>query len=253
MKTLIIVQARMTSTRLPGKVLLPLLGEPMLTRLIERLRRVRLADGIVIATTTNTTDDPIARLCAQQLVPCYRGSEFDVLSRYFEAAQHFGAEVIVRVTSDCPLLDPTLVDRLIARFLQGDIDYASNMLPPSWPYGMAVEIFSARVLGQAHLEAQQVTEREHVTPFIYWNPKRYRLQNVESETNLSYLRLTVDTADDYELVRRVFAAAYVSKPDFLLEDILQILEHNPEWLNLNRHVEQRNAVPNILNSTEHTL
>ncbi|MFT7402621.1 MAG: molybdopterin-guanine dinucleotide biosynthesis protein A [Hydrogenophaga sp.] len=130
MKTVIIVQARMTSTRLPGKVLLPLGGEPMLTRLVQRLRRVRCADAIVIATTTNASDDAIVALCEHLGVASHRGSEHDVLSRYAEAAALHQADVVVRVTSDCPLIDPALIDRLIEDFAQGDCDYVSNMLPP---------------------------------------------------------------------------------------------------------------------------
>jgi spore coat polysaccharide biosynthesis protein SpsF len=202
MKTLIIVQARMTSTRLPGKVLQPLAGEPMLTRLVDRLRRVKHADGLVIATTTNATDDPIAALCAEQGVPCHRGSEHDVLSRYADAAGLHGAEVVVRITSDCPLIDPALIDQVIAVYEEGDSDYVSNMLPPTWPYGMAVEVFSASALTQAHAEATQAAEREHVTPFLYWHPERYRLRNVASPVDLSHHRWTVDTPEDYALVSR---------------------------------------------------
>lgn len=185
MKTIIIVQARMTSTRLPGKVLLPLAGEPMLVRLLERLRRVQRADGIVIATTTNASDDPIAALCAQQGVPCHRGSELDVLSRYADAARLHAADVVVRITSDCPLIDPALIDQLIAVYEEGDSDYVSNMLPPTWPYGMAVEVFSATALAQAHAEATQDAEREHVTPFIYWHPEQLlrHISKAEIEKN----------------------------------------------------------------------
>jgi spore coat polysaccharide biosynthesis protein SpsF len=243
MKTAIIVQARMTSTRLPGKVLLPLAGEPMLARLIERLRRVQLADVVAIATTQNAADDPIVALCDQLGVPSYRGSELDVLSRYCECAEQLSAEVVVRVTSDCPLLDPALIDRIISSYQKSDADYASNTLEPSWPYGMAVEVFSARALSEAHREARQAAEREHVTPYIYWNPQRFRLLNVRNEENLSHLRLTVDTPEDYELVHRVFAAAYSQRHDFGLIDVLQILQANPQWLNLNQHIEQRQAVP----------
>nr|MCU0926265.1 glycosyltransferase family protein [Hydrogenophaga sp.] len=212
MKTAIIVQARMTSTRLPGKVLLPLAGEPMLTRLVERLRRVQRADGIVIATTTNTTDDAIAKLSEQLGVPCHRGSEHDVLSRYADAARLHGADVVVRITSDCPLIDPALIDQVIAVYQESDCDCVSNMLPPTWPYGMAVEVFSAAALAEAHAEAGQPAEREHVTPFLYAHPERYRLRNVTSPVDLSHHRWTVDTPEDYELVRRLFEALVDTHP-----------------------------------------
>lgn len=241
MKTIIIVQARMTSTRLPGKVLLPLAGEPMLVRLLERLRRVQRADGIVIATTTNVTDDPIAAMCAQQGVPCHRGSELDVLSRYADAARLHAADVVVRITSDCPLIDPALIDQLIAVYEEGDSDYVSNMLPPTWPYGMAVEVFSATALAQAHAEATQDAEREHVTPFIYWHPQRYRLRNVASPVALSHHRWTVDTPEDYELVRRLFDHLLPTNPHFTQADVLALLDAHPDWIAINQHVQQKPA------------
>lgn len=241
MKTLLIVQARMTSTRLPGKVLLPLAGEPMLTRLVQRLRRAQRADGIVIATTTNATDDPIVALCEELGVPCHRGSEHDVLSRYANAACLNGADVVVRITSDCPLIDPALVDQVIAVYEEGDSDYVSNMLPPTWPYGMAVEVFSAAALQQAHAEATQPAEREHVTPFIYWHPERYRLRNLASPVDLSQHRWTVDTPEDYELVRRLFEALIPTRPNFTQADVLAVLDHHPDWVAINQHIQQKPA------------
>lgn len=241
MKTLIIVQARMTSTRLPGKVLLPLAGEPMLTRLIERLRRVRRADGIVVATTTNTGDDPIAALCALLGVPCHRGSEHDVLSRYAGAARLHEADVVVRITSDCPLIDPALIDQTIAAYDEGGSDYVSNMLPPTWPYGMAVEVFSAAALAQAHAEATQAAEREHVTPFLYWHPERYRLRNVASPVDLSHHRWTVDTPEDYALVGRLFDHLMPTHPHFTQADVLALLDQHPDWIAINQHIQQKPA------------
>lgn len=213
----------------------------MLSRLIERLRRVQHANGIVIATTTNAADDAIAVLCAQLGVPCHRGSEQDVLSRYADAARLHGANVVVRITSDCPLIDPVLIDRLIATYAEGLSDYVSNMLPPTWPYGMAVEVFSVAALEQAHAEATQAAEREHVTPFLYWRPERYRLRNVESPVDLSHHRWTVDTPEDYELVRRLFEALYPVQPDFRQADILRLLEAHPDWPSINQHILQKPA------------
>jgi spore coat polysaccharide biosynthesis protein SpsF len=231
----------MTSTRLPGKVLLPLAGEPMLTRLVERLRRVQRAEAIVIATTTNATDDAIAELCAQLNVACHRGSELDVLSRYADAARLHGADVVVRITSDCPLIDPPLIDQVIAVYQEGDSDCVSNMLPPTWPYGMAVEVFSAAALAQAHTEATQPAEREHVTPFLYAHPERYRLRNVASPVDLSQHRWTVDTPEDYELVRRLFEALYPVRPHFTQNDILAVLDAHPDWIAINQHIRQKPA------------
>lgn len=241
MRTVIIVQARMTSTRLPGKVLLPLAGEPMLTRLVERLRRVERADAIVIATTTNATDDAIADLCSRLEVPCHRGSEHDVLSRYADASRLHGAHVVVRITADCPLIDPELIDQVIAVYEAGDADYVSNMLPPTWPYGMAVEVFSASALAQAHTEARQAAEREHVTPFLYGHPERYRLRNVASPVDLSHHRWTVDTPEDYQLVQRLFETLYPIMPRFTQADVLQLLDRHPDWVAINQHIRQKPA------------
>lgn len=231
----------MTSTRLPGKVLLPLAGAPMLLRLLQRLRRVQRAQGIVIATTTNATDDPIAALCAQQGLPCHRGSEHDVLSRYADAAREHGADVVVRITSDCPLIDPELIDQVIAAYDEGGSDYVSNMLPPTWPYGMAVEVFSAAALAQAHAEATQAAEREHVTPFLYGNPERYRLRNVTSPVDLSQHRWTVDTPEDYALVSRLFDHLLPTHPHFTQADVLALLAQHPDWVAINQHIRQKPA------------
>ena len=241
MKTVLIVQARMTSTRLPGKVLLPLGGEPMLARLAERLRCVRRADATVIATTTNAADDPIAALCAPLGLACHRGSEHDVLSRYADAARAHGADVVVRVTSDCPLIDPALIDQAIVAHAEGGSDYVSNMLPPTWPYGMAVEVFGADALAQAQAEATQDSEREHVTPFIYWHPERYRLRNLASPVDLSHHRWTVDTPEDLDLVRRLFDALHPVRPHFTLADLLATMDAHPDWLGINQHIAQKPA------------
>ncbi len=247
MKTVAIVQARMTSTRLPGKVLMPILGIPMLALQIERMRRSLSLDGIVIATTIHAADDPIAALCSQQQVACFRGSEHDVLSRYAGAAKTFGADAIVRITSDCPLMEPRLIDQAVGVFVQseGKLDYVSNMLQPSFPYGLAVEAFSRNVLEQANSEATQDAEREHVTPFIYWRPERFRLRSISHTPNLSHHRWTVDTPEDFELVSKIFAALYAENPKFDMQQVLQLLENHPQWLAINSHVEQK--IPDATN------
>lgn len=237
--TAIIVQARMTSTRLPGKVLKPIAGRPMLWHLTQRLRRARAADDLVIATTTNEADEPIVAFCAAEGVTCTRGSEHDVLARYHEAALRVGATTVVRVTSDCPLIDPALVDQALTIFREGAYDYLSNMISPTYPYGMAVEVMTAAALREAHTEARDPAEREHVTPFLYWRPARYRLRSLTREPDLSQHRWTVDTEADLELVRRIVEALLPERPCFDTGDVLALLEEHPDWTALNRHVQQR--------------
>lgn len=241
MKTVIIVQARMTSTRLPGKVLKPVLDKTLLEYLVERLRRVNLANDIVIATTTNDTDLPIVDLCRRLGVAVTRGSEHDVLARYYEAAKLHHADLIVRVTSDCPMIDPAVIDRVIGHFSQhaGAIDYVSNMLQLSYPYGMAVEVFSFKVLEEAYIEAKSQSEREHVTLFIYGHPERYRLANVALDENLSFHRWTVDTKEDFALIEKIINELYPIKPDFDIDDVLDLLKKHPDWPLINAHVPQK--------------
>lgn len=239
----VIVQARMGSTRLPGKVLKAIDGRPMLSYQIERLRAAARVERIVIATTTSSADEPIVRFSDSESVACTRGSEQDVLSRYAEAAAKFDARVVVRVTSDCPLIDPGLIDAAIDEFggAAGRYDYLSNMLEPTWPYGMAVEVFTRAALIEADREATQPAEREHVTPFIYWRPQRYRLKSLVRSSDLSWHRWTVDTPEDFDLVSRIIGALYPRNPRFVLQDVLALLGQHPEWLQINAHVQQKSV------------
>jgi spore coat polysaccharide biosynthesis protein SpsF len=237
----VIVQARMGSTRLPGKVLKPIGGRPMFSYQIERLRAAQRVERIVVATTTEPADAAIVDFCAAEQVPCVRGSEMDVLSRYALAAAEFDARTVVRVTSDCPLIDPQLVDEAIQAFTgaSGEYHYVSNMLRPTWPYGMAVEVFSRELLDVAHREATKPAEREHVTPFIYWRPERYRLKSLERQPDLSQHRWTVDTPEDFELISRILGALHPNHPRFTLQDVLALLDRHPAWVEINRHVQQK--------------
>jgi len=239
-KVVIIIQARMTSTRLPGKVLKPILNRPMFSYQLERLRQVTRAHQIVVATTVNVTDDPIVKFCVHENVACIRGSEDDVLSRYVLAAQEHQANTVVRITSDCPLLDPELVDQLIGMYIDAPtVDYVSNLQPQTWPYGMAVEVFDVNALYEAGREATDPAEREHVTPFINRRPDRYHLQAVTHSEDLSYHRWTVDTPEDFELIYRIFCELYPEHPTFRMGDVLDVLHQNPSWVDLNSHVRQK--------------
>ncbi len=241
MKTVIIVQARMTSTRLPGKVLKEVLGKSLLEYQLERLRRCHLQDGIIIATTTNSTDDPIVDFCKKHGVLFFRGSEHDVLSRYHGAAVEAGADVVVRITSDCPLIDPAIVEQVIRYYhdASGAFDYVSNVVDRRYPRGMDTEVFSMEALATAHQEARDPVHREHVTPFIHRQPERFRIGGVTCPQDLSKHRWTVDTQDDFELIRRILEECYPPHPHFTMNDILRAFDHHPEWMAINAHVEQK--------------
>ena len=233
MSVAVVVQARMGSSRLPGKVLKNIAGRPMLSYQMERLRRVKRADRLVIATSDRPADDALAAFCKKENIDCVRGSEADVLARYHLALERFPADTVVRITADCPLIDPALVDDVIATY---EPDFVSNMLEKTYPYGMAVEAFSAQALREAHREAKDPAEREHVTPFIWRRPERYRLKSLTMTPNLSGHRWTVDTPEDFELVSRLLKTL---KPQFTLEDVLALLDEHPDWCAINAHVEQK--------------
>lgn len=241
MKTVIIVQARMTSTRLPGKVLKKVLDKPLLEYQIERLLRVKMADEIVIATTINDTDLPIIELCNRLSVPFFRGSEEDVLSRYYKAALSYKADIIVRVTSDCPIVDPQVIDKVIQFYVEHypKYDYVSNCLERTYPRGMDTEVFSFKVLDDAFKEATIQSDREHVTPFIYRQPHRYRLANVISSENQSQYRWTVDTSEDYQLIKKIIVNLYPINQFFNLQDCVTLINKNPEWKRINIHIKQK--------------
>lgn len=228
-----VLQARAGSSRLPGKVLRPLLGEPMLARQIERLRRCERIDRLVVATSMETSDDAIDALCHKLSINCYRGSLNDVLDRFYQAARDYGATQVVRLTGDCPLADPRIIDDVIVAHLEHGNDYTSNTLQPTYPDGLDVEVFRFTCLDVAWREATLSSQREHVTPFIYQHPERFRLENVRSVEDMSQLRWTVDEPEDFEFVRRVYEALYPVKPDFGTNEILDLLHRQPELATLN--------------------
>jgi len=241
MRAGIIVQARMTSTRLPGKVLMSVMGKPLLEYEIERLQRVRRVDDIIIATTTNDTDQPIVDLAERSGIKVFRGSEEDVLSRYYGAAKENDLEAVVRITSDCPLIDPAVVDDVISAYLENSetCDYVSNCLSRTFPRGMDTEVFSFELLKKVHFEARQPHEREHVTPYIYQNPQRFRLRNLAFILDESRHRWTVDTPEDFELIRRILEMLYPKNQAFGLEDVLAVMDAHPDWFELNAQIEQK--------------
>ena len=238
MRTVAIVQARTGSTRLPGKVLMPLLGEPVLLHVMRRMQRARTPDVVIVATTTAPGDDPIEALAHEHGWPYVRGSEDDLLDRYLLAARSEGADRVIRVTSDCPVIDPGLVDDVVAALEREAADYASNTLPPrTYPRGLDVEAFTMAALEQAGREDTDPATREHATPWLYRNPDRFRLVRVAGERDLSEHRWTLDTPEDYALLTRIYEG--LGDDAFGWLDVLALVEANPDWSELNRHVPQK--------------
>ena len=235
-----VVQARTGSTRLPGKVLLDIAGVPMLDRVIRRLARSERLDAVVVATSTLPGDDAIVARCEVLRVPVVRGDALDVLSRYALAAREAEADVVVRVTSDCPFIDPVVVSTVVAALVDADppADYASNTLAPrTFPRGLDVEAFTAAALYEADRDDDDPGTREHVTPFIQ-DTDRFRVVPVTWPEDLSSLRWTVDTDDDLEAARRL-AQAFDGNLDTGWLDLLDAWQAHPEWQALNAHVEQK--------------
>lgn len=230
---LAIIQARLSSTRLPEKVLKPLLGKPMLLRQIERLQHVKQIDKLLVATSVEALDDGIEELCVNHNITCFRGSLDDVLDRYYQAAKPYNPKYIVRLTADCPLTDPAVIDDVVSFYFRGDYDYASNALTPTFPDGLDIEIFKFSCLEQAWKEARLSSEREHATPYIYNNPQLFNLVNYENSVDFSHLRWTVDEPEDFEFVTKVYEALYLNDPEFSMDDILKLLKEQPALLKIN--------------------
>jgi spore coat polysaccharide biosynthesis protein SpsF len=238
MKIVAIIQARMGSTRLPGKVLMDLGGETVLARVLGRLRRAIMIEEIVVATTDSAADDAIIRECERLEASCFRGSEDDVLDRYYEAARMFAAEAVVRITSDCPVIDPDLVDETIRVFQLQCGDYCSNSFPRTYPRGLDIEVFSMNALEQGWRHAYQPYEREHVTPYFYEHPELFRLVSHQGQIDYSRYRWTLDTEEDLELLREIYAR-FGNKDDFSWREVIQLMEREPELAELNSHVIQK--------------
>jgi spore coat polysaccharide biosynthesis protein SpsF len=266
-KTIALIQARMSSSRLPGKVLLDIAGQPMLARVIERTRRARALDGIVVATTLDPADDPIERFCAERDYPCYRGSLQDVLDRYYQAARIFGAQVIVRITGDCPVIDPQVIDATLGIFFrEAESGFAATRLPPPWhrtiPIGLDVEVVSFASLERAWKEADQPFHREHVMPFFYegtppdihpmvdladgqsWyvaqgiSLRGFKVAVLNHRPDYGDFRWTVDTADDLILLREIFNH-FSGSDHFPWQDVLALFKREPDLGRINAEVRHK--------------
>lgn len=228
-----IIQARYGATRLPGKVLLEVLGKSILEHETDRVRKAGTVEGIIIATTAQKDDLPIAETAQRLGFKVYRGSEEDVLDRYYKAASFFKIEHIVRITADCPLIDPDIIDQVVKRYFESGADYCANTFRETYPDGQDVEVFSFKTLKTAWENANLASEREHVTPYIRKHADKFKLVSVDNPIDLSRKRWTLDEKADFTFIKTVFEALYPEDPDFHMEDVIRFLSDNPEVEDIN--------------------
>jgi spore coat polysaccharide biosynthesis protein SpsF len=228
MRVVAIVQARMNSARFPGKIMAPLAGKRVLDHVVDRLAMASTIDSTMIATTGTPVDDVVEQYCKQRALYCFRGSEEDVLDRIHGAAETVQADTIVRITADCPLLDPEVVDVVVSAFKRGAFDYVANTLIPTYPDGLDTEVFSREALNRAQKSATLSSEREHVTPYIWKHPELFRLYNVRNDHDYSNLRWTIDEPSDLNHLQSLFDMASNSSP-MLMRDIISLLELHPKF------------------------
>jgi spore coat polysaccharide biosynthesis protein SpsF len=251
-KILIVVQARMASSRLLGKVMLPLLGKSLLARMIERIQMIRHQATVVIATSINPEDDSIEQEALNIGVPCFRGSLDNLLERHYLAALRYNADIVLKIPSDCPLIDPLIIDQVLDFFFQnaGKYDYVSNLHPATWPDGNDVEIMTMHCLEKTWRLATRPLELEHTTPFIWENPDQFRIGNVVWNTGKDYsmsYRFTIDYPEDYQFIKRVYKELYAENGCFSCDDIINLLIHKPEIREINAGYAGVNWYRNHLN------
>lgn len=241
MTVLAIIQARMGSTRLPGKILKEVNGKPLLAYQIERVRQSKCIEKIVIATTVEQKDDQIVAFCEQYNLEYYRGPEKDVLARYYKAAEQFGGDIIVRLTSDCPIIDPVVIDETICYYIEHatEFDYVSNTIERTYPRGLDTEVFSRKSLAKSYKEAKLERDREHVTSYMYSNLEKFRIGSISNPQYFGNHRWTVDTSEDFQLVELILSNLYSENQLFKMKDVIELLDKHPDWFQLNYHIEQK--------------
>ena len=237
-KIVAIIQARMCSSRLPRKVLMDLGGATVLDRVLNRLGRSSLIQELLVATTVEPADDAIVENCGRSGHKVFRGSEQDVLDRYYQAARFMNADVVVRITSDCPMIDPEVTDAAIRAFLEQRADYASNALLRTYPRGLDTEVMTVQALERAWRESTKPYQREHVTPYIYENPGQFKLHGIENATDYSQHRWTLDTPEDLRLLQAIYAR-FGGRDDFGWREVLEVLQGDPSLADINRHIAQK--------------
>ncbi|WP_319763613.1 glycosyltransferase family protein [Maridesulfovibrio sp.] len=246
MKVTAIIQARMTSSRLPGKILMEVMGKPLLQLMIERTLAAECVDSVVLATTDNPEDDPTEKLGRELGVKVFRGSEDDVLGRFYQAAKQYGGEHIMRLTGDCPLIDPDLLDQLADFYFNGKFDFASNCEEPTLPDGLDAEILSFKTLEEAHAKAERPSHREHVTLFVCDHPEMFKIGSWLNGTDYSSLRWTVDNAEDFEAVKAIIERLLPVKQDFRMMDAVNMIRNNPEITAVNSHINRNEGLAKSL-------
>lgn len=242
----------MGSTRLPNKIFLPLAGEPLLLRIYERVRHSYSTGTVVIAIPTDSSDDPVEQLCIEKDIPVFRGSTNDLLDRHYKAGLIFNADAVVKIPSDCPLIDPKIITRVINYYTAHDdlFDYVSNLHPATYPDGNDVEIMSMKILHNASKNAKKLFEREHTTPFFWENPDQFRIGNVKWETGSDFSmshRWTIDYYEDYLFIKSIFDELYYQNSAFGINDILKLLNDRPELMKINEMYAGVNWYRNHLN------
>ena len=234
-----IIQARMSSSRLSGKIMLETCKKPLLKHMIERIQLTETVDEIIIATSTNKNDDVIEDFCKENKIVCFRGSENDVLSRYKMTADMVHADIIVRLTSDTPLLNHIILDKVVGVYTKNKYDYVSNCypFPRTYPDGMNVEVFSKKILDEMYYNAKKPSEREHVSLYVVTQPKKYKMYRVDYLKDISHYRFNLDYELDYKLIKEIFENLYYENQHFTMEDIIKFLEANPSIFNINSKIK----------------
>ncbi|GAB6282304.1 MAG: glycosyltransferase family protein [Ignavibacterium sp.] len=247
-----VVQARMGSSRLPNKVIMSLAGKPLLLRIFERIKLSPLAGTIVVATTTETIDDIIFQICKNNNIEVFRGDPNDLLDRHYMVGLKYDADVVVKIPSDCPLIDPSIITKVLKFYLdhQPEYDYVSNLHPSTYPDGNDIEVMTMNALKTAWLESKKNFEREHTTPFIWENPQRFKIGNITWETGYDYSmthRWTIDYEEDYIFIKNIYDELYYINPHFSMYDILNLLEKKPSLMEINKKYNGVNWYRNHLN------
>jgi spore coat polysaccharide biosynthesis protein SpsF len=242
-KIIATIEARMTSSRLPGKVLMPLGGVPALELLIKRLQRSKYIDEIVVATTINPDDEPVVNCAENNGAKAFRGSEEDVLLRVLDAAKSVEGDIIVEITGDCPFVDPVIVDQTIEAFYSNDVDYVSNVLPVTFPIGFDSQVFPVSVLAEVDKKTDDPIDRVHVSYYIYTHKDEYKCMNVPADEAHHWpeLHVTLDEEDDYKLLDEIAKRLLPEKPEFTALDVITLLKENPDLFKINEHVRRKEA------------